>query len=186
MDLKVETEELESNQPPPIEVFAHSSTLHGISHIFTYERFCIKRFLWLVFFLASLTFLLYVCVDRIHFYLEYPHVTKLDEVSTPAMAFPAVTFCNLNAFRFSRLTRNDLFYVGELLALLNSRYEIRDIHLVEESVLESLKLKTDFQNFKPRPFNMREFYDRTGHDINDMLLSCHFHGTECRPEHFKV
>ena len=69
---------------------------------------------------------------------------------------------------------------------LFSRYEIRDIHLVEESVLESLKVKANFHNFKPRPFNMREFYDRTGHDINDMLLSCHFHGTECRPEDFKV
>lgn len=121
MDLKVETEEMESNQPPPIEVFAHSSTLHGISHIFTYERFCVKRCLWLVFFLGSLTFLLYVCVDRIHFYLEYPHVTKLDEVTTPIMTFPAVTFCNLNAFRFSRVTRNDLYHAGELLALLNQR-----------------------------------------------------------------
>ncbi|MEQ2166290.1 Acid-sensing ion channel 1A [Goodea atripinnis] len=120
-EYKIASEQLDSNQPPAIEVFAHSSTLHGISHIFTYERFCIKRFLWLVFFLASLTFLLYVCVDRIHFYLEYPHVTKLDEVSTPAMTFPAVTFCNLNAFRFTRLTPNDLFYVGELLALLNNR-----------------------------------------------------------------
>lgn len=73
-----------------------------------------------------------------------------------------------------------------LVPLLAGRYEIRDIHLVEESVLESLKVKADFHNFKPRPFNMREFYDRTGHDINDMLLSCHFHGTECRAEDFKV
>ncbi|KAE8293704.1 Acid-sensing ion channel 1A [Larimichthys crocea] len=186
MDLKVETEEMDTHQPPPIEVFAHSSTMHGISHIFTYERFCIKRCLWVVFFLGSLTFLLYVCVDRIHFYLEYQHVTKLDEVTTPIMTFPAVTFCNLNAFRFSRVTRNDLYHAGELLALLNQRYEIRDIHLVEESVLESLKVKADFHNFKPRPFNMREFYDRTGHDISDMLLSCHFHGTECRAEDFKV
>lgn len=121
MDLKVESEEMDTNQPPPIEVFAHSSTLHGISHIFTYERFCIKRCLWVVFFLGSLTFLLYVCVDRIHFYLEYPHVTKLDEVTTPIMTFPAVTFCNLNAFRFSRVTRNDLYHAGELLALLNQR-----------------------------------------------------------------
>ncbi|KAF3697116.1 Acid-sensing ion channel 1B [Channa argus] len=186
MDLKVEAEEIDSNQPPPIEVFAHSSTLHGISHIFTYERFCIKRCLWVVFFLGSLTFLLYVCVDRIHFYLEYPHVTKLDEVTTPILTFPAVTFCNLNAFRFSRVTRNDLYHAGELLALLNQRYEIRDIHFVEETVLESLKVKADFHNFKPRPFNMREFYERTGHDISDMLLACHFHGTECRAEDFKV
>lgn len=58
--------------------------------------------------------------------------------------------------------------------------------MVEESVLESLKVKADFHNFKPRPFNMREFYDRTGHDINEMLLSCHFQGTECRAEDFKV
>lgn len=71
-------------------------------------------------------------------------------------------------------------------SILAVRYEIRDIHMVEESVLESLKVKADFHNFKPRPFNMREFYDRTGHDINDMLLSCHFHGTECRAEDFKV
>uniref|UniRef100_A0A8C5N4X4 Acid-sensing ion channel 1 n=1 Tax=Gouania willdenowi TaxID=441366 RepID=A0A8C5N4X4_GOUWI len=186
MDLKVETEAMDVNRPPPVEVFAHRSTLHGISHIFTYERSCVRRCLWLLFFLSSTTFLLYVCVDRIHFYLEYPHVTKLDEVTTPTMTFPAVTFCNLNAFRFSRVTRNDLYHAGELLALLNQRYEIRDIHMVEESVLESLKVKADFHNFKPRPFNMREFYDRTGHDINDMLLSCHFHGTECRPEDFSV
>uniref|UniRef100_A0A674MN48 Acid-sensing (proton-gated) ion channel 1a n=1 Tax=Takifugu rubripes TaxID=31033 RepID=A0A674MN48_TAKRU len=167
-------------------LFAHTSSLHGIAHIFTYERGCIKRCLWLLVFLGSLAFLFFVCVDRIQFYLEYPHVTKVDEVATPVMAFPAVTFCNLNAFRFSRVTRNDLYHAGELLALLNQRYEIRDIHLVEESVLESLKVKADFHNFKPRPFNMREFYDRTGHDIKDMLLSCHFHGTECRAEDFKV
>uniref|UniRef100_A0A6Q2YE67 Acid sensing ion channel subunit 1 n=1 Tax=Esox lucius TaxID=8010 RepID=A0A6Q2YE67_ESOLU len=186
MDLKVDSEEMDCNQPPTIEDFAHNSTLHGISHIFPYERGWIKRCLWVVFFLGSLTFLLFVCVDRIHFYLEYQHVTQLDEISTPAMVFPAVTFCNLNSFRFSRVTRNDLYHAGELLALLNQRYEIRDIHLVEDNVLEALKIKADFHNFKPRPFNMREFYDRTGHDIKDMLLACHFRGTECRPEDFQV
>uniref|UniRef100_A0A4W5QAI8 Si:dkey-57c15.1 n=1 Tax=Hucho hucho TaxID=62062 RepID=A0A4W5QAI8_9TELE len=66
------------------------------------------------------------------------------------------------------------------------RYEIRDTHLVEESVLETLKIKADFLNFKPRPFNMREFYDRTGHDIKDMLLSCYYRGLECSAEDFTV
>lgn len=121
MDLKVQREETDTYHPPPIEVFAHRSTLHGISHIFTYERFCFRRCLWLVVFFASLAVLLFVCVDRIHFYLEYPHVTRLDEVASPIMTFPAVTFCNLNAFRFSRVTRNDLYHAGELLALLNHR-----------------------------------------------------------------
>lgn len=187
MDLKTESDDnLDCERPAPIEVFASRSTLHGISHVFSYERHCVKRLLWILFFLGSFSFLVMVCVDRIKFYFQYPHVTKLDEVTAHKMTFPAVTFCNLNAFRFNRVTRNDLYHAGELLALLNGRYEIRDTHLVEESVLMTLKDKADFSTFKPRPFNMREFYDRAGHDIKDMLLSCYYRGAECSADDFKV
>uniref|UniRef100_A0A8C6S6Q3 Si:dkey-57c15.1 n=1 Tax=Neogobius melanostomus TaxID=47308 RepID=A0A8C6S6Q3_9GOBI len=186
MDIKAEAEETEYERPAPIEVFASRSTLHGISHMFTYERMCIKRTLWIVFFLVSLGVLALVCVDRVQFYFQYPHVTKLDEVAAALIQFPAVTFCNLNSFRFSRVTRNDLYHAGELLALLNGRYEIRDTHMVEENVLQVLKERADFDNYKPRPFNMREFYDRTGHDIKDMLLACYYRGAECNAEDFTV
>ncbi|XP_045931062.1 acid-sensing ion channel 1-like [Micropterus dolomieu] len=186
MDLKTDSEDMDYKRPAPIEVFASRSTLHGISHMFTYERMCIKRSLWILFFLGSVGVLVMVCVDRVQFYFQYPHVTKLDEVAAPMMVFPSVTFCNLNSFRFSRVTRNDLYHAGELLALLNGRYEIRDPHLVEENVLQILKERADFDNYKPRPFNMREFYDRTGHDIKDMLLSCFYRGMDCSAEDFKV
>lgn len=188
MDLRGETDDdnVDCERPASIEVFASRSTLHGIAHMFTYERLCVRRCLWIIFFAGSLSFLVFVCADRVRFYLQYPHVTKLDEVSIPLMTFPAVTFCNLNSFRFSRVTRNDLYHAGELLALLNGRYEIRDTHMVEESVLETLKVKADFLTFKPRPFNMREFHDRTGHDIKDMLLSCYYRGDKCSTEDFKV
>lgn len=33
---------------------------------------------------------------------------------------------------------------------------------------------------------MREFYDRTGHDIKDMLLSCFYRGSECSADNFDV
>ncbi|KAI3369872.1 hypothetical protein L3Q82_024680 [Scortum barcoo] len=208
MDLKADSEDMDYKRPAPIEVFASRSTLHGISHMFTYERMCIKRSLWILFFLGSLGVLMMVCVDRVQLYFQYPHVTKLDEVAAPMMVFPSVTFCNLNSFRFSRVTRNDLYHAGELLALLNGStthggwhararlpvsdnmwmmlYEIRDPHLVEENILQVLKERADFDNYKPRPFNMREFYDRTGHDIKDMLLSCYYRGSECSAENFKV
>ncbi|RVE73029.1 hypothetical protein OJAV_G00045060 [Oryzias javanicus] len=186
MDLKADSDDMDYKRPAPIEVFATRSTLHGISHMFTYERMCLKRTLWILFFMLSVGVLVMVCVDRVQFYFEYPHVTKLDEVAASMIVFPAITFCNLNSFRFSRVTRNDLYHAGELLALLNGRYEIRDPHLVEENVLQVLKERADFESYKPRSFNMREFYDRTGHDIKDMLLSCSYRGTECSAENFKV
>lgn len=122
MDLKADSEDIDYKRPVPIEDFASRSTLHGISHMFTYERMYIKRSLWILFFLGSVSVLVMVCVDRVQFYFQYPHITKLDEVAAPKIVFPAVTFCNLNSFRFSRVTRNDLYHAGELLALLNGRY----------------------------------------------------------------
>uniref|UniRef100_A0A8C9L401 Acid-sensing ion channel 1 n=1 Tax=Pavo cristatus TaxID=9049 RepID=A0A8C9L401_PAVCR len=186
MDLKVDEEEVDSGQPVSIQAFASSSTLHGISHIFSYERLSLKRVVWALCFMGSLALLALVCTNRIQYYFLYPHVTKLDEVAATRLTFPAVTFCNLNEFRFSRVTKNDLYHAGELLALLNNRYEIPDTQTADEKQLEILQDKANFRNFKPKPFNMLEFYDRAGHDIREMLLSCFFRGEQCSPEDFKV
>ncbi|NXE39397.1 ASIC1 protein, partial [Ptilorrhoa leucosticta] len=186
MDLKVDEEEVDSGQPVSIQAFASSSTLHGLSHIFSYERLSLKRVVWALCFLGSLALLALVCTNRIQYYFLYPHVTKLDEVAATRLTFPAVTFCNLNEFRFSRVTKNDLYHAGELLALLNNRYEIPDTQTADEKQLEILQDKANFRNFKPKPFNMLEFYDRAGHDIREMLLSCFFRGEQCTPEDFKV
>ncbi|XP_065510502.1 acid-sensing ion channel 1 isoform X1 [Caloenas nicobarica] len=186
MDLKVDEEEVDSGHPVSIQAFASSSTLHGLSHIFSYERLSLKRVVWALCFLGSLALLALVCTNRIQYYFLYPHVTKLDEVAATRLTFPAVTFCNLNEFRFSRVTKNDLYHAGELLALLNNRYEIPDTQTADEKQLEILQDKANFRNFKPKPFNMLEFYDRAGHDIREMLLSCFFRGEQCAPEDFKV
>lgn len=76
---------------------------------------------------------------------------------------------------------------GLSLSLLSpSRYEIPDTQTADEKQLEILQDKANFRNFKPKPFNMLEFYDRAGHDIREMLLSCFFRGEQCTPEDFKV
>lgn len=73
-----------------------------------------------------------------------------------------------------------------LCPLFPPRYEIPDIQTADEKQLEILQDKANFRNFKPKPFNMLEFYDRAGHDIREMLLSCFFRGEQCSPEDFKV
>uniref|UniRef100_A0A452QNY2 Acid sensing ion channel subunit 1 n=1 Tax=Ursus americanus TaxID=9643 RepID=A0A452QNY2_URSAM len=182
MELKAEEEEVGGVQPVSIQAFASSSTLHGLAHIFSYERLSLKRALWALCFLGSLAVLLCVCTERVQYYFHYHHVTKLDEVAASQLTFPAVTLCNLNEFRFSQVSKNDLYHAGELLAL----YEIPDTQMADEKQLEILQDKANFRSFKPKPFNMREFYDRAGHDIRDMLLSCHFRGEVCSAEDFKV
>lgn len=73
-----------------------------------------------------------------------------------------------------------------LCLLLPLRYEIPDTQTADEKQMEILQDKANFRNFKPKPFNMLEFYDRAGHDIREMLLSCFFRGEQCTPEDFKV
>ncbi|CAG5896612.1 unnamed protein product [Menidia menidia] len=177
-------ESIESVRPSNLQAFANISTLHGMSHIFAYGHMTFRRFLWTLSFLGSLGLLMLVCMDRVSYYLEYPHVTKLDEVAATNLTFPAVTFCNLNEFRFSKITKNDLYHVGELLALLNNNYQIANPHLAEPEILAILKDKANFQNFKPKLFNMTDFYNRTGHDIGDMLLQCTFRGEDCYAVNF--
>uniref|UniRef100_A0A8C1CHH5 Uncharacterized protein n=1 Tax=Cyprinus carpio TaxID=7962 RepID=A0A8C1CHH5_CYPCA len=175
---------IESVRPSSLQVFANSSTLHGMSHIFAYGHMTFRRFLWTLSFMGSLGLLMFVCMDRVYYYFEFPHVTKLDEVAAPNLTFPAVTFCNLNEFRFSKITKNDLYHVGELLALLNENHQIANPHLAEPEVLALLKEKANFVHFKAKQFNMTDFYNRTGHDINEMLLQCTFRGEDCIPLNF--
>uniref|UniRef100_H3ADJ9 Acid sensing ion channel subunit 1 n=1 Tax=Latimeria chalumnae TaxID=7897 RepID=H3ADJ9_LATCH len=171
-------------KPSNLQAFATSSTLHGMSYIFAYGPMTLRRFLWTLSFLGSLGLLLLVCVERVTYYFTYPHVTKLDEVAAPNLTFPCITICNLNEFRFIKITRNDLYHVGELLALLNDRYEIANPHLADPKVLAELKEKANFKNFKSKSFSMTEFYNRTGHDITEMLLQCSFRGEPCTAINF--
>ncbi|XP_019356208.2 acid-sensing ion channel 2 [Alligator mississippiensis] len=188
MDLKDSASEgsMESMERSSIQIFANTSTLHGIRHIFVYGPVTIRRLLWTIAFVGSLGFLLLESSDRVAFYFSYEHVTKVDEVVAKSLVFPAVTICNLNEFRFSRLTTNDLYHAGELLALLDVNLQIPNPHLADPAVLAVLQEKTNFKKYDPKNFNMQEFFARVGHDLKDMMLYCKFRGQECTHKDFKT
>lgn len=183
MDLKDSPSE-GSLQPSSLQIFANTSTLHGIRHIFVYGPLTIRRVLWAVAFVGSLGLLLVESSERVSYYFSYQHVTKVDEVVAQSLVFPAVTLCNLNGFRFSRLTTNDLYHAGELLALLDVNLQIPDPHLADPTVLEALRQKANFKHYKPKQFSMLEFLHRVGHDLKDMMLYCKFKGQECGHQDF--
>ncbi|XP_015682651.1 acid-sensing ion channel 1-like [Protobothrops mucrosquamatus] len=177
---------MEGGRPSSLQVFAVSSSLHGVSHIFAYGSLSLRRGLWALFFLGSLALLALVCAERVGYFFRYPHVTKLDEVAVANLTFPAVTLCNLNGFRFSKLSRNDLYHAGALLALLDARHEVSGAHLADPETLAALRDKANFRGFKAGPFDMAEFYDRTGHDLAEMLWHCSFRGINCSARNFSV
>ncbi|XP_068119037.1 acid-sensing ion channel 2 isoform X2 [Hyperolius riggenbachi] len=181
MDLKESPSEdsLGSLHPSSIQIFANTSTLHGIKHIFVYGPLTLRRFLWTVAFVCSLGLLLLESSERVAFYFSYQHVTKVDQVVTESLVFPAVTICNLNTYRFTKITTNDLYHAGELLELLDVNGHIVEPNLADPEVLAILEEKTQFKQFKPKTFCMGEFMERTGHDLKDMMLYCKFRGHEC-------
>lgn len=180
--------------PSSWQSFAHRSTLHGLRFIFPYSsssssssyRSTSRRLLWSVALLASLVLLALESAERLAYFLSYPHVTSVDAVVSGSLVFPAVTVCNLNAYRFTRLTQNDLYHAGELLALLDVHLQIPEPHLAEPHVLAFLTEKSNFTNYRPKPFSMREFTERVGHDLKEMMLYCRFQGQECSHQDFKT
>lgn len=180
------SQESSSLHPTSWQTFAHSSTLHGLRFIFPYGRPSARRLLWAAALLACLGLLALESAERLAYFLSYPHVTSVDAVVSSSLVFPAVTICNLNTYRFSRLTRNDLYHAGELLALLDVHLTIPQPHLVEPDVLAFLQDKANFTAYRPKTFSMKEFIERVGHDLREMMLYCRYQGQECSHSDFKT
>ena len=208
---------MESFRPASIHVFASNVTMHGFYHIFARHHSVIRRFAWSLAFLASLTLLILQSSNRVRYYLERPHVTKLDEISVLGLyhsdywindeidyePFPKVEYwhfqllqsaiwmsfvsmslqrmiCKMNFIWF--LTGKYLrYYAGEFIGFLDDKRQLHpaaippeDIENPEEykKVLARLEQLSDFgPSFQPMAnFSLFEFYNRTGIQLNELLL----------------
>ncbi|XP_069778730.1 acid-sensing ion channel 2-like isoform X2 [Narcine bancroftii] len=163
-------------KPSDITAFAEASTLHGLNHIFVPGKGFLRRMLWALAFLLSLATFLYQVADRVDFYTRYHHVTTLDEMDSSNMVFPAITLCNQNSLRKSRIDRNDLYWLGSLLGVGPDDYA---------AFLRSIGQDPDARGFSPTStYNMGQLFERAGHDINQMLLGCRYRSEECTAEDF--
>ena len=63
-----------------ISEYTHVSTVQGLSNIFRSEK-NISKLTWLIIFLTSISFTIYMVVDTINSYLEYEIVTKVEIVT---------------------------------------------------------------------------------------------------------
>uniref|UniRef100_A0A8D2J7V3 Uncharacterized protein n=1 Tax=Varanus komodoensis TaxID=61221 RepID=A0A8D2J7V3_VARKO len=185
---EAELEEEKEATTPDLVAFANSCTLHGANHIFIEDGFGVRQTLWAGAFLISLSIFLSQVAGRIFYYLEYHHITQLDELESPQMTFPAVTFCNINRIRVSH--RTDLHLGGYWLGLLDKNLQpvpavralLRDPRWLWLGNL--LNFSHYLPPLPPQEQTTRRLLDRLGHQLEEMLLSCHFQGERCGPHNF--
>ncbi|XP_028823134.1 acid-sensing ion channel 1B isoform X1 [Denticeps clupeoides] len=169
---EVQKEDEEEIPDLSLAAFASGCSLHGANHVFVEnQRLGIRQGLWGLVFLFALSMFLLQVVDRVIYYTQYDHITMLDERNAPNMTFPAITFCNYNSFRRSQLSYSDLLFMGPLLGY-------------EDNMAPGIPLAPE-PNRQGARFSMAEFFNRTRHRIDDMLLDCSFSGQECGPERFR-
>ncbi|XP_075881153.1 acid-sensing ion channel 1B isoform X1 [Nelusetta ayraudi] len=166
-------EEGEVGEVDDLATFFGNCSLHGANHVFVEgKKFSVRQGLWaLVFTMALSAFLLQVA-DRIIFYLQFARITMLDEKSAPNMTFPAVTICNYNFVRKSQMSFSDLIFMGPLLGF-------------EEGMAPGFLLAPEPDRLPGSRFSLDEFYNRTRHRMEDMLLECKFRGLDCGTESFR-
>lgn len=156
-----------------LAAFFGGCTLHGINHVFVEDKkFGIRQGLWAVVFTMALSAFLFQVVDRIIYFYQYDYITMLDERVANNMTFPAVTMCNYNFIRKSQMSYSDLIFMGPLLGF-------------EEGMAPGFPLAPEPDRPPGSRFSLDEFYNRTRHRMEDMLLECNFRGLDCGPENFR-
>ncbi|XP_046882298.1 acid-sensing ion channel 1B isoform X1 [Hypomesus transpacificus] len=166
-------EEEDEVQVDDLAAFFGGCSLHGANHVFVEDKkFGVRQGLWGVVFLLALSMFVLQVADRVIYYLQYDHVTMLDEMVANNMTFPAVTFCNYNTMRRSQITYSDLLFMGQLLGF-------------EDNMAPGIPLAPEPDRQPGSRFSLDEFHNRTRHRIEDMLLECDFSGQECGPEQFR-
>lgn len=166
-------EEEDDNKVDDLATFFGNSSLHGANHVFVEEKkFGIRQGLWAVAFTMALSFFLLQVADRIIYYRQYDRITLLDEKVANNMTFPAITICNYNLIRKTQMSYSDLIFMGPLLGF-------------EEGMAPGFALAPEPDRPPGSRFSLDEFYTRTRHRLDDMLLDCSFRGLECGPENFK-
>ncbi|XP_008050137.1 acid-sensing ion channel 5 [Carlito syrichta] len=157
--------------------FAISTSFHGVHNIVR-NRSKIRKVIWLVVVLGSISLVVWQIYSRLVNYFTWPTTTSIEVQYVEKMEFPAVTFCNLNRFQADAVAK-----VGAIFFLWHIVSKV--LHLQEISTnTTGFKEATDFVS-SHQNFSIAEFIKNNGFYLNSStLLDCDFFGKPCGPKDF--
>ena len=133
-----------------------NSTLHGIHFCFDKKHF-IRRTIWIILIITALGLSVQKLYESTQHFFQYPFSTTTTIKYKDNMLFPAVSFCNLNDFRFSKMNGTTLH---KLLGNASG----------------------DWNELKGNEYT--ETIRRANHRLEDMLYSCRIKGEPCSHKDF--
>lgn len=159
---RIASQQLNSKQI--LEKFADSVSIHGIR--FANSRSKIRRIFWTM---LVLTFCGLLLSQIIGSYLKLKvnkHITSIEISPSPQLKFPAITICNINMMKKSKVagTTAQLY-----LDLLDPK--------------EALNAKNKLETYNVS-FDIREAVLKYGHDAKDLIEFCIWRGKKCTFSNF--
>uniref|UniRef100_A0A8C8SI22 Acid sensing ion channel subunit family member 4 n=1 Tax=Pelusios castaneus TaxID=367368 RepID=A0A8C8SI22_9SAUR len=169
--------------------FLRRTKLHGLSYMVSRPQSPSRRLLWGLAFLLALSLLCTWSSNRVRYLLSCPVHSRVRMARAARLPFPAVTLCNNNPIRFRQLTKPDLYSVGQWLGLTWENRSLRPdlLEVLPDAQRRWLTRLANYSRFLPprrSERTMHSFFHRLGHQLEDMLLVCRFHGEPCGPQHF--
>lgn len=87
--------------------FAATTTAHGVGRIAAASNLP-KRVLWCVVSVGLYTAMFWMCTELVLLYVDKPVVSRMETSFEESLDFPAVTICNLNMLKASKINKNQL------------------------------------------------------------------------------
>ncbi|KAG8439328.1 hypothetical protein GDO86_005523 [Hymenochirus boettgeri] len=150
----------------------HTSA-HGVPNIIHSEGRW-RSLCWAVFVLMVLSCMLWQCSQLTATFLRYPTQEKVTLVNSAKLPFPAITFCNLNRARMSKLNISKYQFLTEHLSIASEDEHEEDLinHARERNFAFLLSQLSSEEQME------------LGHQLQDMLISCVFHNEVCDESFF--
>ncbi|XP_063289571.1 amiloride-sensitive sodium channel subunit gamma-2-like [Pelobates fuscus] len=167
----------------------HHTSAHGIPNIFR-SRHWFRRLVWLTFVSFALCCALWQCTEMVMTYYTYPSHEKIMLISSAKLKFPAVTICNLNSVKLSSLKRSFTMATSlhdSGLELTHRRNRSHSNNGSSEFADEHIQYTSAFNKFASE-FNQLSDEQKVemGHQLEEMLIFCSFHGQECNSSYFSM
>ncbi|ELU18124.1 hypothetical protein CAPTEDRAFT_206790 [Capitella teleta] len=142
--------------------YTQNTTLHGVREITEEQPFNVRRVIWVVLVLAGLGAFFYQMTTSVLAFIGFPVTVNIRINYNQTIEFPAVTICNHNSFRMSKVAEMDAYQL------------ITDMYVADDTEI-------DWEHEPIANISKLEFYNIVAHSQEDFIVSCQWDGEDCGP-----